>query len=471
MTRLVSGSRTDTGKVRVANQDNLIIAAPLFAVADGMGGHAGGEVASRLAVEALADSQPRTLAELTEAVRHANRVIFDQADSHPDLHGMGTTLCALALVRVDTTESLVVVNVGDSRVYVMQDGRLLQITRDHKFVEDLIAAGELTVEEARHHPRRNIVTRALGIDADVDVDTWEVTPFVGDRYLLCSDGLTDELEDDAIAVILRSVPDPQAAANQLLDRAMVAGARDNVTVIVVDVVDDDPLVVSALDADLGGWLGTGAPPPPDEIADEQPDPPAPDEPVGGWLHADATTFPSTPAPVVVRPPVEEPEPAAPAPRRTPVVTWRSVTFVTMVLLTFAVAFAATASYARAGYTVVAKGPDIIIEKGRPGGLLWFHNTYVQQAGVRVIDLPPDEQPKLAAGLHFGSLTKAQDYLRARQAQRQAQLNLATTTTTSPTTTVPPSTVPATTTLTTAAPTTAPQPTTAPTTLASTTTVK
>ena len=257
MPELKAGHRTDTGRVRVVNQDNFIAVRSLFAVADGMGGHAGGEVASRIAVEAVGSASLTTVQDLIEAVQVANAEIYHQSVTVTELHGMGTTFCGLALLRDGDHEEMVVVNVGDSRVYVLQDGKLLQITRDHSFVEDLVAAGEITHEEARHHPRRHIVTRVLGIEPEVVVDTWEVTPYAGDRYLLCSDGLTGEIDDDEIATVLRTVADPQACADELLERALVSGARDNVTVLIVDVVADDPLVVAHLEPELGGWLSNG----------------------------------------------------------------------------------------------------------------------------------------------------------------------------------------------------------------------
>ncbi|MGE3324989.1 MAG: protein phosphatase 2C domain-containing protein, partial [Acidimicrobiia bacterium] len=164
MPELRAGYRTDTGRVRVVNQDNFIAVRSLFAVADGMGGHAGGEVASRIAVEAVGSASLATVGDLIEAVQLANAEIYHQSVTNNELHGMGTTFCGLALLRDGDHEEMVVVNVGDSRVYVLQDGKLLQITRDHSFVEDLVAAGEITHEEARHHPRRHIVTRVLGIE-------------------------------------------------------------------------------------------------------------------------------------------------------------------------------------------------------------------------------------------------------------------------------------------------------------------
>ena len=192
MTGLRWGAATDVGRLRSINEDSILTASPLFAVADGMGGHAGGEIASDIALTTLEERfgpEPHTTEALVQAVRAANTAIYDRALAQTNLHGMGTTLTGVALVDRDGQERLAVVNVGDSRTYVVQDGVLQQITRDHTYVEDLVAAGEITADEARFHPQRHIVTRALGIDRDVQIDAWEAAPGAGDRYLICSDGL------------------------------------------------------------------------------------------------------------------------------------------------------------------------------------------------------------------------------------------------------------------------------------------
>ena len=151
---------------------------------------------------------------------------------------MGTTLCALALVQGDGYEALGVVNVGDSRLYILKEGELEQITEDHSLVATLERQGRLTRAEAAVHPQRNIVTRALGIDSKVMVDSWEIAPVSGDRYLLCSDGLFNEIDDNRIAATLRKLADPTEAANELVRLANEAGGRDNITCVVVDVLGD-----------------------------------------------------------------------------------------------------------------------------------------------------------------------------------------------------------------------------------------
>ncbi|HVL03977.1 MAG TPA: Stp1/IreP family PP2C-type Ser/Thr phosphatase, partial [Acidimicrobiales bacterium] len=224
------------------------MAESLFAVADGMGGHAAGEIASEVAVESLESSEPTTVDALEEAVRQANRAVWERASDDPELRGMGTTLCVIAL-SADSAgggdDRILVANVGDSRVYQFHDGDITQITDDHSLVEDLVREGRLSAEEARTHPQRNILTRVLGNEPDVEVDTWEIIPQRGDRYLLCSDGLFNEVDDDRIAAVLRRLADPEDAAHELVNLANQHGGRDNVSAVVVDVVDDDNRAAAA----------------------------------------------------------------------------------------------------------------------------------------------------------------------------------------------------------------------------------
>src|SRR2546421_894961 len=215
MTTLRAGGATDVGLVRAHNEDRFLADERLFAVADGVGGHKAGEVASQTAVETLQRefTEPTTDG-LVDAVKKANRTVWNLAESNRDQRGMGTTLTAIALVDDGGEDRLAVVNVGDSRAYLLQQGELEQLTEDHSLVEQLVREGQLTPEEAQVHPQRSIITRALGLDPDVEVDSWELTPYKGDRILLCSDGLTNEVSDDEIASTLRSVSDPEEAARQ-----------------------------------------------------------------------------------------------------------------------------------------------------------------------------------------------------------------------------------------------------------------
>lgn len=227
------GSRTDIGCLRDHNEDSLVVTPPLFAVADGMGGHAAGEVASEIAVRVLSEQAPEHPdgAALGRAIEEANRAIIQAAHEGRGRQGMGTTMTAAML----EGERLVIAQVGDSRAYLLHQGKLQQLTRDHSLMADMIEAGQLTPEEARTHPQRSVITRALGSDAHLHPDIYEINVETGDRLLICSDGLSGMIFDDQIENTLRRVQDPQRCASQLVNEAIAAGGHDNVTVIVADV--------------------------------------------------------------------------------------------------------------------------------------------------------------------------------------------------------------------------------------------
>ena len=249
MTTLRSGAATHVGRVRANNQDSALTndETQLYGVADGMGGHKGGEVASAMAVAlATEHSAERNLDGLKHAARVANRAIFEKSGSDPELHGMGTTLVALQLIQGPEGDEIAWINVGDSRVYLMRDDELRQLSHDHSLVEDLVRDGRITAEEAKVHPQRNILTRALGIDLDVDVDGASLLPLAGDRFLLCSDGLFNEVSLDQMSAVLRRLVDPDEAAAELVRLANEGGGRDNITVVLVDVIDDAVGVIGGL---------------------------------------------------------------------------------------------------------------------------------------------------------------------------------------------------------------------------------
>ena len=227
------GSRTDIGCLRDHNEDSLIVTPPLFAVADGMGGHAAGEVASEIAVHVLAEHAPEHPdgEALARAVEEANHEVMRAARDGRGREGMGTTMTAAVL----EGERLVIAQVGDSRAYLMHQGKLQQLTRDHSLMADLIEAGQLTPEEARCHPQRSVITRALGSDPCMHPDMYEINVETGDRLLICSDGLSGMVCDNDIESTLARVRDPQRCASQLVNEAIANGGHDNVTVIVADV--------------------------------------------------------------------------------------------------------------------------------------------------------------------------------------------------------------------------------------------
>lgn len=233
------GSATDVGRLRKINQDAIVTEGGIYGVADGMGGHQGGEVASAVAAGVLNEgmSSP-TPGGFEAAVKAANLAVYEQGQARDDLAGMGTTVVAIAEVDVDDEPHLVIVNVGDSRGYLLRDRNLVQITEDHSLVADLVRAGRITAEEAENHPRRNIVTRVLGLDDNVRVDQFAVLPFEGDRFLMCSDGLTNEVSEAEITATLRRIEDPDDAAAELVRMANESGGRDNISIVIVDVLDD-----------------------------------------------------------------------------------------------------------------------------------------------------------------------------------------------------------------------------------------
>jgi len=234
MTRLAWGSATDAGRVRQNNQDSVYTSDTLFAVADGMGGHQAGEVASATAIAALRDGMDRGES-IADAITGANDAVWGMAADDLALRGMGTTITAGVL----DGATLLIGHVGDSRAYLLRAGELRQLTTDHSVIAELIAAGELTEDQALVDPRRAMITRALGIDPAVVVDELTVDLEPGDRLLLCSDGLTTMLRDGHIAEILRDGADRDGVADALVAAANAAGGADNITVVVADVVDDD----------------------------------------------------------------------------------------------------------------------------------------------------------------------------------------------------------------------------------------
>lgn len=232
------GQATDVGRVRSENEDDLLAAPPVFVVADGMGGHAGGAAASSAAVEemaALARRDDLDPEQVRAAVAAAHARV--RALSRPDGSrlGAGTTLTGLVAVTHEGSPTWLVLNVGDSRVYRLAGDSLLQVTTDHSLVQEMVDDGVLSAQDARFHPQRNVVTRALGGPGAVEPDLTLAPPQPSERWLVCSDGLTNELTDDEIAEVLRVETDPQAAADRLVQAAVQAGGQDNVTVVVVDV--------------------------------------------------------------------------------------------------------------------------------------------------------------------------------------------------------------------------------------------
>jgi protein phosphatase len=258
--KLFVGAGTDIGRVRQSNQDHYDLALPeeeggssLFIVADGMGGHAGGEVASRIAVNSILDFLEERLgadnhegfADLMDgllvALRNANAAVYHRGEEEEALHGMGTT-CVAALIR---EKQMAVAHAGDSRAYLMREGELLQLTEDHSLVQEYVRMGQLTSEEARKSRYRNVITKAVGLSEKMDPDVRVLSLEEGDIVLLCTDGLTSMLEDDEIGQVLASEPDVQRVCDSLINMANQRGGQDNITLIVVRAGEFRPSAMKA----------------------------------------------------------------------------------------------------------------------------------------------------------------------------------------------------------------------------------
>lgn len=418
------------GRVRSTNDDNYIARddVGLWAVADGMGGHRGGDVASAIACETLGRSfTDGTVDGLVEAIEHANEAVYETGATDPDLTGMGTTVVALAVVDEQGDELLAVANVGDSRVYRYSVGDLDQLTDDHSLVADLVRGGTLSPEEAAVHPQRNIVTRALGVNDRVPVDTLTIEPVAGDRYLLCSDGLFNEVPEPGIAAVLHRVEDPAAAADELVRLAVDGGGRDNVTVVVVDVIDDGGRAGAASDA-----LAAGTP---SGLVGRA-------EPAGMTTGTEdgSTSGTGVGLETLTTNGSEEGGSAGrrgggiesgPQGRR---LTWRVLLFSLILLALVGGAFATIQWYGRSTYFVGFEGDRVAIFKGRPGGVLWLNPVLEETADIERSHVPADTRDDLDAGKEQSSLDDAHRYVDRLTERADALTVETTTTTTRPTTT-------------------------------------
>lgn len=413
MTTLRAGGASDVGRVRAINEDSFLIADGLYAVADGVGGHQAGEVASATAVEALAvEFTTATRDGLVDAFQAANEAVWTLAQESVERRGMGTTLTALALVEgEDGDDQLVLANVGDSRGYLFQGGELVQITDDHSLVGELVREGQITEAEARVHPRRSIITRALGMDARIEIDTWTVDPSTGDRLVLCSDGLTNEVSDDRIAATLRRLGDPQDCAGELVRLARANGGNDNITVVVVEVLDDS----GRRAADSAAARGTAGA---RRSVVHDTGPVEADELFGDRSTPDSSSAGSIPREA----PAPEGSPAAPGvgPRR---LTWRVAAFAVVALAILGLGAVAMVWYARSSYFVGLDGDQVAIYKGRPGGLLWFDPTVEQVTDLTVDQVAPARRAELRQGKTRASLDAAEAFV-VRIAEEGERLGLA-----------------------------------------------
>jgi protein phosphatase len=239
--KIVSGAKTDVGLMRDVNQDAYLVSEPMYVVADGIGGHIAGDIASSTAVDVISDEQknvdPANPESLVSVIRRANDAIREKVQADPSLRGMGTT-CTLLLIDASQAH---LAHVGDSRAYLQREGELSQISEDHTLVGRMVQEGRLTPEDAQRHPQRNVITRALSGDGDIDVDLKTLELATGDRLLLCSDGLSGMVDNETIRTTLIDESDPQHAAERLVELANYAGGEDNITVVIIDVADDSSI--------------------------------------------------------------------------------------------------------------------------------------------------------------------------------------------------------------------------------------
>ncbi|HOZ56891.1 MAG TPA: protein phosphatase 2C domain-containing protein [Nakamurella multipartita] len=411
--QLAYAARTDRGLVRASNQDAVFAGNTLLVVADGMGGHAAGDMASRLVVNAFVPLDARDpggdlLRALAKATREGNRSISAVVHDNPELDGMGTTVTALLF----DGGRLAMAHVGDSRAYLYRDGILHQLTHDDTFVQSLIDDGRITQEEASHHPQRSLLLRALnGTEVDPALTIREVS--VGDRYLICSDGLSGVVSAEAIAEALAD-PDPGAAADALVQFALAGGGPDNVTVIVADVMDtglgDGPTALAAppLDPDATGPIGAL---PSIRMTAEMPRIPLPGIPEEAAAPAEfMPPDEDITAPIATSGPDPDSPPARRRRRRTTLV------LVAVIVVLGVAGLIGSILRVRTQYFVGESAGQVVVYRGVDGSVLGFGLSSVQEgscqpglngcAPLMVEDLVPAARDQVVAGIQAGSLDDA-----------------------------------------------------------------
>jgi serine/threonine protein phosphatase PrpC len=431
LTVLRSGSASDVGRVRTVNEDLALESLTLFAVADGMGGHVGGEIAARTAIDTLQTEFARkpSAEGLAGAIHEANKAVWDRGRADAELRGMGTTMIAAALVATDDGDRLVLANVGDSRAYRLHGDELVQLTTDHSVAEELVARGELSEEEAAIHPHRHILTRALGVQPDVAIDVWQIVPEEGDRFLLCSDGLTNEVPAEQITDVLIQTRDPGTAAETLVAMANEAGGNDNATVVVLDVMVGDPSSTTAADAHAGEAAAGSAPGASDvtegavsasasagsTMVVSAPEAPAPvTEPeAAGTITSNgvgaAVVSRSAPDTVEQRRPSRriDPNTGARIPRR---ITFRVLLFLVVLGGLAYAGFATIRWYVNDSYFVGLSHNHVVIYQGRPGGFVGINPKIVKRTQVTAGQVPSYKIPDLRSGVQESSLQDAKGYV-------------------------------------------------------------
>jgi protein phosphatase len=352
---------TDTGLVRQTNQDAVYVDDNLAVIADGMGGHAAGEVAAAMAIDAVRQGYQEnpSVEGLVESIQYANRVVVADAQENAEHFGMGTTVIAVGLTRdLEGRASPTMLHVGDSRAYQLRDGALRQLSDDHSVAEEWVRMGRLTPEEAAVHPRRHQLTRGVGVEDTIAIDVSSIVAVAGDRLLLCSDGLSNELDADTLASLASAPNGLEMAVEQLVTAARAAGGHDNISVILLEF---------------------------DEVNVAQ-------SPVRRTM--------STAPPPVAR------TSKTPRERRRRLPGWRAYAFLFLFLAVLAGAFAIVRWYAYSTYYLAADHGKIAIYEGQPKGVLWFKPEIVTKTSFKTKDLQPLDQKNLASTISEPSLNEA-----------------------------------------------------------------
>ena len=397
--RLVATGLTDVGMVREGNEDNYLHDERLgiYAVADGMGGHEAGEVASAVAIEALrAGIAGGSL--ITEAVIQANTAVLEKADANPAMRGMGTTLTAA----IQVEGGLRIGHVGDSRAYVLRAGILARVTDDHSLVEELVRSGQITLEQAAIHPQRSVITRALGIERDIEVDDISLELTDGDRVLICSDGLSGMVRETEISAIMRRETDTDAAARALITAANAGGGEDNITVVVIDVIGED--------------------------GDPEPSP-LPEIGVGlVAVRARAAREAASKAETSLGAPSALASESSSKPRRRMRVSRGVILAALPVVAIIAICIGVLGWYARGQYYVGYQGQRVVVFQGVPNGLAGWGPTVEWSSYLSRSDLTPAQRSTVSENISFPNEQRARESVSRFEADFEKRTTLSTNTT-------------------------------------------
>jgi protein phosphatase len=387
LTRWRYAAATDTGLVRLTNQDVLYADDRLAIIADGMGGHAAGEVAAAISIDLVKAGfrENQSVEGLVESIQGANLAVLSDAREHPEHFGMGTTIIAVGLTYdLDGVVSPTLVHVGDSRAYQLRDGALRQLSEDHSVAEEWVRMGRLTPEEAAVHPRRHQLTRGVGVEDTIAIDVTSISANPGDRLLLCSDGLSNELDADTLARLSSAPNGLELAVENMVSAAKVAGGRDNISVILLEFDE-----VNVASAPIRRTMSTAPPP----------------------VMSSASTAKGR------------------RPRRR--LTWR-VWASFLIFVGFVAGFVAVIHwYAYSSYYLGDDAGRIAVYQGQPNSVLWYHPVMVSDTPYTIAQLLPSDARAVTATISEPSLVVARHYakyLHSSWAQSQANGSTSTTTT-------------------------------------------